>query len=552
VKFREAWRLSRIVAIESILKGQLLMTGGYTSLAMQKDPIRFVKRAKQSFTLNKIFFALVYGVLSFTAPLVMLGPGASPQTEFVVNSIFLLFGLVFLVTFNLLNVTSFVSGEALKPVAAMPFSRDDLSRISVLSFLRMLDLPLIVFVLGYPIMYGLITGSVIGAVAIFLVNFANAIIAVFATFFLARGFYRRILSVGGSRVKSFVRTILTLLFGFITIGMSYLVFYVIQAATQLVAFFAFVQSPQYSWITLIYPFSFGYVATLAASTLTGSISQLSLTSLRSIMAICATFLYAVLGYLAYRRGTGALRQLALGEIEMGPKMRKVGEIKLQVGGVYSSVIRKDLRLASRNPAYAGFLVMPILGVIIFTVIAASYAAIRVVFVLSALAYSSFLMVAFALSTMWFETRGVSVLAELPISTRRVVQAKSVTAGALSLMIPSALFIISLFKPLTTPYSLLIALVETLGIYSSALLGTTLVCSLFGEGRLPAASFQGHLLKYGFTMIISNIFMAVPLLVYGLAYLLVGQDHFVSLVIMTAATVFEVIIVNAIARGALKD
>ncbi len=552
MKFREAWRLSKIVAIESMLKGQLLMSGGYASVAMQRDPARFVRRAKSSFTLNKIVFAFIYGVLSFTAPLVMLGPGTSPSTEFIVNSMFLMFGLVFLVTFNLLNVTSFVSGEALRPVAAMPFSRDDLSRISVLSFFRMLDLPLIVFVLGYPMMYGLITGSLIGAVAIFLVNFANAIIALFATFFLARGFYRRILSVGGSRVKSFIRTLLTLFFGFITFGMSYLVYYVIQAATQLVAFFSFAQNPQYSWITLIYPFSFGYVAALAASTFTGSASPLTLTSLQSIMAIFATSVYAVLGFLAYRRGTGALRQMALGEIEMGPKLGKVGEIKLKVSGVYSSVIRKDLKLASRNPAYAGFLVMPILGVVLFTFITAGYTTLRVTFVLFALIYSSFLMTTFALSTMWFETRGVSVLAELPVSTRRVVQAKSVLAGALSLMIPSALFVVSLFKPLTTSYSLLIALVETLGIYSSALLGTTLVCSLFGGGRLPAASFQGHLLKYGFTMIISYVFMAAPLLVYGLAYLLLGQSHLVSFVIMAAAALVEAVIVNAIARGALKD
>jgi predicted permease len=552
VKFREAWRFSKIVAIESILKGQLLMTGGYSSSAMQRDPERFVRRAKTSFTLNKIVFAFLYGAFSFIFPLYMLGTGITPGTEFVVNSMFLIFGLLFLVSFNLLNVTSFVSGEALKPVAALPFSRGDLSRIGVLSFFRMLDIPLVVFILGYPIMYGLITGSLIAAAIVLLLNFANAIIAVFLTFFLARGFYRRILSVGGSRVKSFIRTLLTLFFGFMTVGMTYLVFYIIQWAPQLVALFAFAQNPQYVWITLVYPFSFGYVAATVTSALATSNPLLTLMSLPSIMAISATVLYVVLGYIGYRRGIGALRQLALGEIETAPKMTKVGEIKLNVGGVYSSVIRKDLRLASRNAAYAGFLVMPILGVVIFTVIAGSYSAIRVVFVLPALLYSSFFMVTFALSTMWFESRGVSVLAQLPISTRRVVQAKSLMAGTLSLMIPLALAVVSMFKPLTTPYSLVLSLIETLAIYAAALIGTTLVCNLFGEGRLPAASFQGHLLKYAFTMIVSGVFMIVPLVAYGLSYLFIGQSHFVSTAIMAAAAVFEVIIVNAIARAALKD
>jgi predicted permease len=154
--------------------------------------------------------------------------------------------------------------------------------------------------------------------------------------------------------------------------------------------------------------------------------------------------------------------------------------------------------------------------------------------------------------MWFESRGVSVLAQLPISTRRVVQAKSLLAGTLSLMIPLALAVVSIFKPLTTPYSLILSLIETLAIYSAALLGTTLVCNLFGEGRLPAASFQGHLLKYAFTMIVSSIFMIGPLAAYGLAYLFIGQSHFASTAIMAAAAMIEVIIVNAIARAALKD
>lgn len=550
MKFREAWRLSKTVAIESMLKGQLLMSGGYVSGPMQRDPVRFVRRAKTSFTLNKIVFAFLYGSFSFILPLIMLGSASTLTSEYIVNSMVFIFGLVFLISFNLLNVTSFVSGEALKPVAALPFSRDDLSRIGVLSFFRMLDIPLIVFVLGYPITYGLVTGSLVAAIVVFLMNLANAIVAVFLTFFLARGFYRRILSVGGSRVKNFVRTLLTLFFGFITVGMTYLIFYIFQYAYGLITLFAFIQNPQYVWVTLVYPFSFGYFATIAPSILASP--QSILTSWQSILAISATLFYILLGYLAYRRGVGALRQLALGEIEMGPKITKAGEIKLHVGGVYSSVIKKDLTLASRNAAYAGFLVMPIIGVLVFTVIASSYAAIRVTFVLSALAYSSFFMVTFALSTMWFESRGVSVLAELPISTRRVVQAKAITAGALSLMIPLSLAIVSLFRPLTTSYSLLIALVEVLAVYVSALIGTTLVCRLFGEGRLPAASFQGHLLKYAFTMIISNVFMVIPLGVYGIAYLFFSQSHLMSLIIMGAAVVSEAILVNAITRVALKD
>jgi hypothetical protein len=54
------------------------------------------------------------------------------------------------------------------------------------------------------------------------------------------------------------------------------------------------------------------------------------------------------------------------------------------------------------------------------------------------------------------------------------------------------------------------------------------------------------------MIISNIFMVVPLGVYGIAYLFFSQSHLMSLIIMGAAVVFEAIIVNMISRVVLKD
>jgi predicted permease len=552
MKLREAWKYAKIVAVESMLKGQLLMSGGQTSVAAQRDPARFVRRVKSSFNLNKAVFAVFFGLFSFAVPLFFLGPNSTNALRFVMTSVFLLFELVFLVSFNLLNLTSLVSGESLKPVASLPFSRADLSRISVLSFFRMLDYPLIVFILGYPIAYGLVTSSVAAAAVVLALSTVDGVMAVFLTFFLARGFYRKILPIGGSRVKGLIRTVTTLLYGFLTFGMAYFIAYIFQFTPQLVSFFAFIQSPAYTWITLIFPFSFGYLATLLTSQFTVTSSPLSLTSLQSMMAISASAFYILLGYLAFRKGMGALRQLALGEIEMTPKMTRSGEIRLQVRGVYSSVIRKDFKLASRNAAYAGLLAMPIFGVILFTLITSSYQEIRVASVISAVAYSSFFMVFFALSTMWFESRGVSVLSQLPISTRKVVQAKSLVSGALSLTIPAALTAVSFFKPLSTRYSLLIALIETAAIYAGALIATTLSCSLFGEGRLPASSFEGQFLKYAFVMIISGIFVTVPVGAYGLTYLFIEQSHLTATAVMAVFAVAEIGLANAIARAALRD
>jgi predicted permease len=154
--------------------------------------------------------------------------------------------------------------------------------------------------------------------------------------------------------------------------------------------------------------------------------------------------------------------------------------------------------------------------------------------------------------MWFEGRGVSVLAQLPISTRKVVQAKSFASTALSVMMPATLLVVSFFKPLTTFYSIVISIIEVGAVYASAYIATTLVCRLFGEGRMPFATFEGHLLQYIVVMIIGGIFVAAPVGVYAIAYSFLHYDHFYSTLAMGIAVALEVLLASAIARKALKD
>jgi predicted permease len=550
MKLGEAWRIAKIAATESMLKGNIQMSGGFASHSAQQNPEKFVRGARRGLTGNKIAYSFFYGIAAVFFPLAFIAFQSGFLLVFAGMSLFFLLSLVMLVSFNLIYMTSFASGEALTQLSALPFSRDDLSLISFLTFFRMLDLPLVVYVSAFTIVYGLITGSILGTAIVLSFSVANAVIGIFLSFFLARAFYTRILSMGGSRPRNILRTVMVIIYGFVTFGMFYLFSYILQLAPTLASFFTFAQDPRYIWTSLVYPFSFTYlIATVTTST---SILP-SLMSTRSILAIAASAFYIIIAYFAFKRGRRALRQLALGEIQMAPRLAgTTSEVRIKVGRIFPSIFKKDLKLASRNPAYAMFLVFPVLSILLFTLFVGKYDTIRVRDVMTALLTSSFFSSFFSVTLMWSESRGVSVLAQLPISTRRVVQAKSLASTVVSFAIPATLLVVSFFKPLTTPYSILIAVAEIGGIYSGALIATTLLCALFGEGRLPSAGLERHMLKYGFTMIVSGIFILLPMAVMGIVYLLFTQNYQIITMTMGGAALIEVAAVNLISRAALRD
>jgi predicted permease len=552
VKFREAWKIAKTVSTESVFKGNLQMSGGMVSMGAQRDPVKFINNARRGVEINKIVTAFLLAFFMGAMPLYFLMGGKTFDIVFADTSIFFVFGLVMLLSYSLLYMTFFVSGEAITVLATLPFSQKDLSRISVLSFLRLLDLPLVAFVFSYPIVFAFVTGSIFGLVMITLFNTANAIIAVFLTFFLARGFYRRIVSLGGSKAKSALRMVLMLIYGLGTFGVFYFIGYIMSWAVQIIPIFAVIARPEYAWVMLIYPFPFGYLTTLVTSVSPSSI-LLSLTTPQAMLAIVGSTMYVALAYIMYRRGTGVLRQLALGEIEMAAKITPPsGKISLSIGGVFSTIFKKDLKLASRNAAYASFLVMPVLGVIIFAFMTSGSGTIRVQGVLSAVLYSSFFMLFFALSSLWVEGRGVSVLAQLPISTRKVVQAKSLAATALSLTMPATLLILSLFKPLTTFYSIIISMIDVGAIYASALIALTTVCSMFGEGRLPMTTLQGSMLKNILVVVVGSLFAFAPVAVYAVSFMLLFHDSLYSVSAMAIAALIEISLADLISRKALRD
>ena len=131
MKFREAWKICKTVSTEAVFKGNLQMYGGMVPLGAQQDPVKFINNARRGVEINKIVTSILLAVFMGALPLYFLMAGKAFEIVFADTSIFFVFGLVMLLSYNLLYMTSFVSGEAMTVLATLPFSQKDLSRISV-------------------------------------------------------------------------------------------------------------------------------------------------------------------------------------------------------------------------------------------------------------------------------------------------------------------------------------------------------------------------------------------------------------------------------------
>jgi hypothetical protein len=343
---------------------------------------------------------------------------------------------------------------------------------------------------------------------------------------------------------------MVLVYGFMTIGMFYLWSFIAQVSPTLTSFFTFVRDPSYSWVILIYPLSFSYIiATMTAPTQFFP----SLTSVQSVVAIITSVFYIALAYFAFRKGRNALRQLALGEIGKAPRLdHAASDIQIRVEGIFSSMFKKDLKLASRNVSYAMFLVIPILSILLFTAIVTRSDVVRLRDLAIALLYSSFPASLFCMILVEADSKGVAILRQLPISTKEIVRAKSLSTTVLASSIPATLFVVSLFKLFSTPLSLGVAMIQIGGIYSGALIATTLFCVLYGKGRVPSVSIETNLPKAILTVSISVIFTFLPIGIMATVLLFLVHDYITMLAIMGAVTAIEIIAASLIANIVLKD
>ncbi|WP_456328453.1 hypothetical protein [Archaeoglobus sp.] len=246
-------------------------------------------------------------------------------------SIFLMYLLFMFVFFFLQIVTSFVS-HSFDFLYLLPLSQRDISKIRMLTFLRIFDLPLLAVVLVSPLAFGLFV-SPLSALWTFLGVITAELLAVAIVFRLARFFYSKIAySTGGW--KTLLR-----MFYMIAWSVSAFGFYFIAVfMTELPKIHVDLRG----W-DFVFPICFGYV-------MSGSLNSLALAS---------SLAYLIFAVVLFNRTLPIVNERVV------ITTARTTSISIKRTHPILGILKKDLKLISRSPAHSMLLLFPIVEGLIF-------------------------------------------------------------------------------------------------------------------------------------------------------------------------------------------
>ncbi len=236
------------------------------------------------------------------------------------------------------------------------------------------------------------------------------------------------------------------------------------------------------------------------------------------------------------------------------KSMQIREIGLNTVSVLKSIVRKDLKLASRNVGSSFIFIIPLFLLIFIYPMMAGWAvdsSLRSLTALISVEYGNLFGGIAVISVMMLDTQGASIMSGLPLSSRRVLNAKIAIA-----MVPyiCSMIVVSLLLsmfPLTSPLIILIPLVQIpCGYTISLAVGTTIYWKR-GQGRAVSISVLSDSRMSFLAAFIGAIVGIVPLVGYGVAMIVSGQ-HAISLATQFIFMILELALIRSQLPRLLKD
>ena len=390
--------------------------------AGRKDKVELAeRRALQS----KITVSVMFGLMC-TASIFILTQGQSYLPSSLTPLYFdsTIITMVLVVLFSLVWITGlqvalpFLSSQALTLLRSLPMREEDIEGITIYAFIRLFDLPLITAIIVFPLTVGIAFGSWTAALASIPAVVVTEIFSLYLSLLTARFFALRVSgSSGGSALNMATRWI-------------YLVLWTIPSLiiTIFIAFSLSILGTLGQWETSsplalrvlfsIFPFPYSYF-----------ISALALRPPLSITFVLpwaiAAVIYACLAWAAARWLMKA--PLELGRTQITVTLSAPTESKLVATSPTIAIIKKDLRIASRTPAYAFLLLLPMLDAFIlglFSYVGNPNPVMADHYAKAAVTVAVLLATFFGPVFFVTEVMGFSLTRTLPITQRTLIVGKS--------------------------------------------------------------------------------------------------------------------------------
>jgi hypothetical protein len=490
----------------------------------EQSELELAIRALRIAKFDKIIVS-VFNVVVAAAPFVALlfGVPAFGLASSVALSLAVTLG--FTTLYAIQTFSSFVGAESSVLLSVLPIARDDFSLITLFSFVRSVDYMVVGSLASQVVLVAFITASPVATMVMLVAAAMNQVFAVAIALWFSRVFQKNLTRGGRSKTNTVLRLVFILMWGLLLAGVGFMFAIPWYTTFNLENLFFGFGNVSNLLLGLLCPFSTGIVvAGVTSSQLTSSIM---------LVASLALAVYVVLSFLAGRWILGTVRRISLGA---GRKTIRViaSDFSVKIHKPLYGYALKDLKVASRNPATAFFFALPVLETVLITLLVSNLSALRTSMLLDATSMGAIFALLIPLALLTAEGKGLEYTKTLPINQRRIVMSKTITSTATYALVPLALIGLSLCKPLTSSFSILIPCITTMSVAAASVFEIKLFLKAAAKNKIAAIANDLEKLVMGVLTVL------IPMAVYSVAFLL-SPNHVLSLFAMGGIAFLELVL-----------
>ncbi len=443
----------------------------------------------------------------------------SPDARLAVGfAVYLTLSFVVVFFLNLTTTSGLFSSGAMRLPSTLPLTREQVEQLNFMTFVRIFIAPVALSLIVFPVGCLLLFGPLVAFVS--LVACASTVsLAIGALIRVAKWFHKKTHQTDESRLSSIVRVTASIGIVIGMISVYSIGSYMPDLMRFIISLSADAGPGVFTFLALVFPFSFGFMAASAAFG--------SLIPLNTILAsIAGTAFYAGIAVLAFRSSGRSLRAVTLGGISTS-KPGLLKEVSVDVVSPLRSMVRKDLKLATRNIGSAFIFAIPIFLIVMLFPMLQYWRGpggfLRSMSALTAIEYANLFGGISLVSILMFDTQGASVHEGLPVSSKLILKTKTVIMIVPYIFCMLALDLVVLLNSPITPLVLLIPLVQMPMGYVIGMSVGGAVFKVRGGGRAVAVNVTSDQAMGFFSAFMGAIVGIVPLLGFGLTIYLTGSQ-----------------------------
>jgi len=522
MRFSELWRISSTVYREICFQSIFSLRLGATFPRMGEAKIeKLVSQAKTSMLISKILvaiFVLILGVLPLSYRSLPIGNLKLPEELAVVSciSVYLSAVLFLLIMVGLQVTTSLVSTKAFEILGALPISRRGISVIALLSFIRIFDVPLVTAVITFPVVYFLFIGSALGSlVSLFAIVITEAFALTF-TVGLAKFFYSKIAGGGGgSRYKAVLRFVYMLIWILPSFGIYIVMNFAVQIFQFLASTLTQISLLYTNLLAFVYPFSLGFLISLTTFPQKVNLSL-------ATFSLISSFAYFALAFFGLRYVGSTVREICAGRLITSVK-ELVKDTFIRPKTPWLGIISKDLRVASRSPAYASILLLPIIQTAIIALIFLNRdIELGVTSIFGMLSGMSFLILMVTPILFSAETLASAYMRSLPLKRRTVIAAKVLLTVLIYLITIMTMSILAFYLGSNATLIVIYGFSHAFSVAAASITELLLLIRKFWKEEFTMGSVYTRLSTFIVTLIPGIAIVMMPIIVGGYAYFMTNN------------------------------